>query len=117
MHGKTSSIRHDGRGIFAGIDGAFDAVRYHSLIGERASFPEGELEITAWLESGMIMGVRSREVHAQLQRRSLAGRPAASQVRHRKYTVEGVQFHPESILTEHGHKMLRNFLDMRGGEW
>ena len=88
MHGKTSLIYHDGRTIFRGIPSPFTAIRYHSLIVERESLPEC-LEISAWTEEGEIMGVR-----------------------HREYPVEGVQFHPESILTEHGYKLLENFLEM-----
>ncbi|MHB1586258.1 MAG: anthranilate synthase component II [Acidiferrobacteraceae bacterium] len=86
MHGKTSPIHHDGRGVFSGIPDPFIATRYHSLVIERASLPDC-LEVSAWTEDGEIMGVR-----------------------HREYPVEGVQFHPESILTEHGHQMLANFL-------
>jgi len=81
-------IHHDGRTIFRGIPSPFTAIRYHSLIVERESLPEC-LEISAWTEEGEIMGVR-----------------------HREYPVEGVQFHPESILTEHGYKLLENFLEM-----
>ena len=86
MHGRTSPIEHDGRGVFAGIPSPFRATRYHSLIVEQASLPE-ELEVTAWTAEGELMGLR-----------------------HRRFAVEGVQFHPESFLTEHGHAMLRNFL-------
>jgi anthranilate synthase component II len=86
MHGKVSAIHHGGKGAFAGLPSPYNATRYHSLAIERASCP-GELEITAWTEDGEIMGVR-----------------------HRTLAVEGVQFHPESILTEHGHALLRNFL-------
>jgi len=87
MHGKTSSIHHRGGGsVFHEIPSPFTATRYHSLIVERESLPEC-LEITAWTEEGEVMGLR-----------------------HREYAVEGVQFHPESILTEHGHKILYNFL-------
>jgi anthranilate synthase component 2 len=86
MHGKVSRIHHGGQGVFAGLPSPYDATRYHSLAIERASCPS-ELEITAWTEDGEIMGVR-----------------------HRSLPVEGVQFHPESILTEHGHALLRNFL-------
>jgi anthranilate synthase component 2 len=86
MHGKVSRIHHGGKGVFAGLPSPFDATRYHSLAIERESCPP-ELEITAWTDDGEIMGVR----HASLP-------------------VEGVQFHPESILTEHGHALLRNFL-------
>jgi len=86
MHGKVSPIHHSGRGVFSGLPSPYQATRYHSLAIERASCP-AELEITAWTEDGEIMGVRHRELE-----------------------VEGVQFHPESILTEHGHALLRNFL-------
>ena len=91
MHGKTSRIRHEGRGVFAGLPDAYEATRYHSLVVERGSLP-AELEITAWTENEdgsfeEIMGLR-----------------------HREHPVEGVQFHPESILTEHGHALLKNFL-------
>ena len=87
MHGKTSAIYHDGRGVFRGLPDAFTATRYHSLAIERASLP-GCLEVSAWSGDGEIMGVR-----------------------HRELAVEGVQFHPESILTEHGHQLLKNFLE------
>lgn len=90
MHGKTSIIFHDGKTIFEGIPSHFEATRYHSLVIERETLPE-ELIITAWTEDGEIMGVR-----------------------HRRYTIEGVQFHPESILTKHGHDILRNFLKLKG---
>ncbi len=86
MHGKVSEIRHSGQGVFAGLPTPFRATRYHSFAIERASCP-AELEITAWTDDGEIMGVR-----------------------HRALAVEGVQFHPESILTEHGHALLANFL-------
>jgi len=86
MHGKTSPIRHDGRGVFRGLPDAFIATRYHSLVIERASLPEC-LEVSAWTDDGEIMGVR-----------------------HKTLAVEGVQFHPEAILTEHGHRLLENFL-------
>jgi anthranilate synthase component 2 len=87
MHGKVSRIHHEGKGVFAGLPSPYNATRYHSLAIERASCP-AELEITAWTEDGEIMGVK-----------------------HRTLAVEGVQFHPESILTEHGHALLRNFLE------
>jgi len=90
MHGKTSVLNHTGAGMFAGLPERFTVNRYHSLAIERASCPK-ELAITAWTDDGEIMGVR----HTGL----------AHAVR-----MEGVQFHPESILTEHGHAMLRNFL-------
>jgi anthranilate synthase component 2 len=86
MHGKVSRIHHAGKGVFAGLPTPYDATRYHSLAIERASCP-ADLEVTAWTEDGEIMGVR-----------------------HRMLAVEGVQFHPESILTEHGHALLQNFL-------
>jgi anthranilate synthase component II len=90
MHGKTSPIRHDSRGVFRGLPGGYTATRYHSLVIEKASLP-AELEVSAWTDDGEIMGVR-----------------------HRGLAVEGVQFHPESILTEHGHALLKNFL--QGGK-
>jgi anthranilate synthase/aminodeoxychorismate synthase-like glutamine amidotransferase len=86
MHGKTSEISHTGTGVFAGLPNPFTATRYHSLVVARESVPS-ELEITAESEDGLVMGLR-----------------------HRDLPVEGVQFHPESILTEHGHALLRNFL-------
>jgi anthranilate synthase component II len=86
MHGKVSLIHHEGHGMFAGLPTPYEATRYHSLAIERATCPR-DLEITAWTEDGEIMGVR-----------------------HRTLPVEGVQFHPESILTQHGHALLRNFL-------
>ncbi|OHE79671.1 MAG: anthranilate/aminodeoxychorismate synthase component II [Lysobacterales bacterium GWF1_69_6] len=92
MHGKTSPIRHKGVGVFAGLPDPFEATRYHSLVVEKESLPDC-LEITAWTENedgsmDEIMGLR-----------------------HKTLPVEGVQFHPESILTQHGHDMLRNFLE------
>ena len=87
MHGKTSTIHHDGRGVFTGLPQDYPAIRYHSLVIERASLPEC-LEITAESEDGEIMGVR-----------------------HKTLAVEGVQFHPESVLTQHGHPLLQNFLE------
>jgi anthranilate synthase/aminodeoxychorismate synthase-like glutamine amidotransferase len=90
MHGKTSLIRHDGRGVFAGLPNPFEATRYHSLIVDRDSVP-AELEISAETDDGIVMGLR-----------------------HREHAVEGVQFHPESILTASGHDLLRNFLAMTG---
>lgn len=86
MHGKVSRIRHDGRGVFSQIENNFIATRYHSLVVERESLPAC-LDITAQSEDGEIMGLR-----------------------HRGMPVEGVQFHPEALLTEHGHKMLENFI-------
>jgi anthranilate synthase component II len=93
MHGKASTLSTDGEGVFAGLPTSFSVIRYHSLVIERASLP-ADLMITATSEDGEIMGVRSR---------SLAGSDTP---------LEGVQFHPESILSEHGHAMLRNFLQM-----
>lgn len=87
MHGKTSPIFHKGAGMFRGLPNPFTAIRYHSLVIERESLPDC-LEITAWTEDGEIMGVR-----------------------HKTLAVEGLQFHPESILTEHGYKLLKNFLN------
>jgi anthranilate synthase component 2 len=86
MHGKVSPVEHTAKGVFAGLPTPFIATRYHSLAVERASLPPA-LEVTAWTADGEIMGVR-----------------------HREFAVAGVQFHPESILTEHGHAMLANFL-------
>ena len=86
MHGKTSDIRHDGRGVFAGLSNPLTATRYHSLVILPHTVP-AELEVTAWAEDGEIMGVR-----------------------HRRWPVEGVQFHPESILTVEGKRLLGNFL-------
>lgn len=86
MHGKTSLIRHNGVGVFRGLPDPFTAIRYHSLALECETLP-GCLEVTAWTDDGEIMGLR-----------------------HRELPVQGVQFHPESILTEHGHALLRNFL-------
>ncbi|CAB1062854.1 Anthranilate synthase, amidotransferase component (EC [Olavius sp. associated proteobacterium Delta 1] len=91
MHGKTSMIFHDGHSIFQDLANPFEAVRYHSLIVERESLPDC-LEISAWTEQGEIMGLR-----------------------HRKHRVEGVQFHPESILTEAGKNLLQNF-SIQGGK-
>jgi anthranilate synthase component II len=86
MHGKTSLIAHTGEGVFKGLPSPFTVIRYHSLAIERASLPSC-LEVTAWTDDGEIMGVR-----------------------HKEYDIEGVQFHPESILSEHGHALLKNFL-------
>lgn len=86
MHGKTSIIHHDQRGVFQGLPSQFQVMRYHSLAIERATLPDC-LEISAWTDDGEIMGVR-----------------------HREFPIEGVQFHPESLASEHGHAMLRNFL-------
>jgi len=88
MHGKTSLINHDGRGVFSGLPSPFEAIRYHSLAIDRADVPD-DLEVSAWTDNGIIMGAR-----------------------HRSHPVEGGQFHPESIKTEHGKKLLSNFLEM-----
>jgi anthranilate synthase/aminodeoxychorismate synthase-like glutamine amidotransferase len=90
MHGKTSLISHDGKGVFTGIPSPFSAVRYHSLVVKRESIPDC-LAVSAWTEDGEIMGLR-----------------------HKEYSIEGVQFHPESFLTQYGHKMLNNFLVENG---
>ncbi|MGZ8154220.1 MAG: aminodeoxychorismate/anthranilate synthase component II [Burkholderiales bacterium] len=87
MHGKTSEIEHEGHGVFRELPNPLQATRYHSLVIERDTLPDC-LEVTAWTHDGEIMGVR-----------------------HKTLPVEGVQFHPESILTEHGHDLLRNFLE------
>ncbi|MDO4709465.1 MAG: aminodeoxychorismate/anthranilate synthase component II [Pseudomonadota bacterium] len=92
MHGKTSAIHHQGKGVFSGLPDGYEATRYHSLVVDKTRLPDC-LEITAWTENPdgsmeEIMGLR-----------------------HREYPVEGVQFHPESILTQHGHALLRNFLE------
>ncbi|WP_101925624.1 MULTISPECIES: anthranilate synthase component II [Luteimonas] len=92
MHGKTSAIRHAGTGVFAGLPDGYEATRYHSLVVEQASLPDC-LEVTAWTE------------HDDGSREEIMG------LRHRTHPVEGVQFHPESILTEHGHALLKNFLE------
>ena len=88
MHGKVSRIHHTDQGVFQGLAAPFEATRYHSLVIERASLP-AELEVTAWTEDGEIMGVR-----------------------HTSLPIEGVQFHPESILTQYGHELLQNFLKL-----
>ena len=87
MHGKTSFVRHEGVGVLAGLDNPFEATRYHSLVVDRQSVPP-DLEVTATTGDGVIMGLR-----------------------HRRHTTEGVQFHPESILTGEGKHLLRNFLE------
>ena len=88
VHGKMGTIHHAGQGLFKGLPSPLQGTRYHSLVVERASLPE-VLEVTAWLEDGTIMGLR-----------------------HREKPIEGLQFHPESIRSEHGHAMLKNFLEM-----
>lgn len=90
-HGKLSSIQHDGRGVFAGLPNPFDAIRYHSLAVEPSTIPD-DLEVSARSESGVVMGLR-----------------------HRRHAVEGIQFHPESIMTLPGKDLLRNFLSLREG--
>jgi anthranilate synthase component 2 len=87
MHGKTSVIHHTGTGVFKSIPNPYTVIRYHSLAIERSSLPDC-LEVTAWTEDGEIMAVR-----------------------HKEFAIEGVQFHPESILSEHGHTLLKNFLE------
>jgi anthranilate synthase/aminodeoxychorismate synthase-like glutamine amidotransferase len=89
MHGKASLIHHTGQGVFGGLPDPFSAIRYHSLVVKKESLPEC-LEITAWTEDGTIMGLR-----------------------HREYPVEGVQFHPESFMTQYGKELLTNFLNRR----
>ncbi|SMX42562.1 aminodeoxychorismate/anthranilate synthase component II [Actibacterium lipolyticum] len=88
VHGKMGIMHHDGTGVFAGLPSPFEATRYHSLIVDRESLPDC-LEVNAWLEDGTIMGLR-----------------------HKTLPIHGVQFHPESIKSEHGHALLKNFLDM-----
>lgn len=92
VHGKMGQVHHNGQGIFRGLPSPFLATRYHSLVVDRDSLPP-ELEVTAWLEDGTIMGLR-----------------------HRSKPIEGVQFHPESIASEHGHQLLRNFLETARAE-
>ena len=87
MHGKTSMVHHTGAGVFNNLDSPFRATRYHSLVIEKETMPDC-FEITAWTDDGEIMAVK-----------------------HREFAIEGVQFHPESIITENGHALLRNFLD------
>ena len=88
MHGKTSMVHHDGKGVFKGLPNPFEAIRYHSLSVNRDNLPS-VLEVTAWTDNGIIMGLR-----------------------HKTLPVEGIQFHPESIMTEIGHDLLRNFLEI-----
>ena len=88
MHGKTSMVHHDGKGVFKGLPNPFEAIRYHSLAVNRDNLPS-VLEVTAWTDKGIIMGLR-----------------------HKTLPVEGIQFHPESIMTEVGHDLLRNFLEI-----
>jgi anthranilate synthase/aminodeoxychorismate synthase-like glutamine amidotransferase len=89
MHGKTSLVSHDGRGVFAGVADPFEATRYHSLVIDPHTIDDKQLEISARTDDGVVMGVR-----------------------HRRHPIEGVQFHPESILTNAGHDLLRNFLSL-----
>ena len=93
MHGKVSKITHDGEYIYSGIPDRFDAIRYHSLAVQQKSLPE-ELVVTSRSENGVIMGIR-----------------------HQEFAIEGVQFHPESIMTEHGRDLLANFLAFRSATW
>lgn len=88
IHGKTTAIHHTSRSVFKGLPSPYTATRYHSLVVDRDSLPD-VLELTAWNDEGLVMGVM-----------------------HREFPIHGVQFHPESILTEHGHALLRNFLDI-----
>ncbi len=94
MHGKTSPVYHAGRGVFSGLDNPFQATRYHSLVIEASSLPDC-LEVTAWTQT------------------TAGERDEIMGVRHREYPIQGVQFHPESILTRHGHDLLRNFIEGR----
>ena len=97
MHGKTSRIRHEGQGVFAGLPDGYEATRYHSLVVQRGTLPAC-LEITAWTDNDD--GSFDEPVFDEIMG-----------LRHREHPVEGVQFHPESILTEHGHALLQNFLE------
>ena len=90
VHGKLSTIKHDNQGVFAGLEQNFEAVRYHSLVIDEASLPD-ELEACAWTQDGLLMGVR-----------------------HKTLNIHGVQFHPESIATQNGHRLLKNFLNLTG---
>jgi len=90
MHGKTSMIHHDGRGVFAGVSNPFEATRYHSLVIRKETFKNPDFEVTAWTDEGEIMGVR-----------------------HKTWALHGVQFHPESFLTVEGPRLLKNFLEMK----
>ena len=92
MHGKMSLIHHDGEGVFKGLPNPFEAIRYHSLAVYKEDMPR-DLDVTAWTDNGVVMGVR-----------------------HKSHPVEGIQFHPESIMTKVGHDLLRNFLEMHGSE-
>ena len=90
VHGKISTIKHDNQGVFEGLPQNFEAVRYHSLVIDKASLPD-ELEACAWTQDGLLMGVR-----------------------HKTLNIHGVQFHPESIATQNGHRLLKNFLNLMG---
>ncbi|MCI0681501.1 MAG: aminodeoxychorismate/anthranilate synthase component II [Gemmataceae bacterium] len=92
MHGKTSPIHHDGQGVFRGLSNPFEATRYHSLVIQRETFQNPDFVVTAWTDEDEIMGVR-----------------------HRTWPLHGVQFHPESFLTLEGPKLLKNFVEMKGG--
>src|SRR5947209_1111231 len=92
MHGKTSLIHHDNQGVFAGLSNPFEATRYHSLVIRRESFTNPDFVVTAWTDEGEVMGVR-----------------------HRRWPLHGVQFHPESFLTAEGPVLLKNFVEMRPG--
>ncbi len=92
VHGKMGTMHHNGQGVFAGLPSPFAATRYHSLVVDRATLPDS-LDVTAWLEDGTIMGLR-----------------------HKSLPIEGVQFHPESIASEHGHALLQNFLGLLPGQ-
>ncbi|KAJ3085643.1 bifunctional tryptophan synthase trp1 [Quaeritorhiza haematococci] len=94
VHGKTSPVRHDGKGLYEGVPQNVEVTRYHSLAGDPKTLPSESLEITSWTEDGIVMGVR-----------------------HKKFVMEGVQFHPESIASEHGKRMIANFLKWEGGTW
>jgi anthranilate synthase/indole-3-glycerol phosphate synthase/phosphoribosylanthranilate isomerase len=93
VHGKTTPVKHDGKGLFLGVDQDIECTRYHSLSGDPSTLPSS-LEITCWTESGIVMGIR-----------------------HKEYVIEGVQFHPESIASEQGNKLFANFLTWEGGRW
>ena len=93
MHGKVSKITHDGEYLYSGIPDEFAAIRYHSLAVKQESLPE-ELVVTSRSESGVIMGIR-----------------------HQEFAIEGVQFHPESIMTEHGRDLLANFVELHSATW
>ncbi|KAH8698492.1 putative anthranilate synthase multifunctional protein TrpC [Talaromyces proteolyticus] len=98
LHGKTSVLKHDSKGVYDGLPASLDVTRYHSLAGTRPTLPDS-LEVSSW---------------ANLE---VGGKPIIMGCRHKEYTTEGVQFHPESILTEHGRTMFRNFLKLQGGSW